>query len=323
MFFSSLFEALPLLVDEGKCRELLEKIRWKGQAPWCPYSDCHHHNVFRFQNGIHFKCAKCRKRFTVRVGTAMEDSRIPLRKWFLAIYLLTSEVKGLSSIQLSKHLKVTQKTAWYIQKRVEEMVRRSGNGDKIFTSEAPIEVDEAFVGGKDKNRREELKGHKYLILGMIQHNGDVHSCYIPNRLASTLQIKLRQKIIPGAKIISDSWRGYNGLSGTFTHVQVKDKEYAGKSFVVNGYSTNHIENFWTTWKNTYRGSHHWFSSKHANSYCQLIDFRHNNRKNSIDETFCAALSEHNGKNISYKVLAENRYIPLRYCEPVKYDKYSG
>ncbi|RZL39779.1 MAG: IS1595 family transposase [Pedobacter sp.] len=105
MFPDTLFQALPLLVDEGKCRELLEKIRWKGQAPWCPYTGCHNRNVYKFKNGIHYKCAKCRKKFTVRVGTVMEDSKIPLRKWFLAIYFLTTEVKGLSTHQLAKHLK--------------------------------------------------------------------------------------------------------------------------------------------------------------------------------------------------------------------------
>jgi transposase-like protein len=316
MLPEGLFEALPLLMDEGKCRELFEKIRWKGQEPWCPYSKCNHVKVYRFKNGIHFKCAKCRKRFTVTVGTVLQDSKIPLQKWMLAIYLLTTGAKGLASCSLAVHLGVTQSTAWYIQKRVEELVKNIGNGKNKFTKNAPVEVDEAFVGGKDKNRRDDLKGYKFLVLGMIQKNGNVFSRYIPNRFASTLQIQLRDKIEPGAEIISDSWRGYNGLSGDYTHVQVKDKEKGSESFIVNGRSTNHIENYWTRWKKTYHGAHHWFSKKHVNSYCQLIDFRHNTRKLSVSQKITLALSEHNGKNINYKELTKhNYYISMKHNEP--------
>ncbi|RZL39780.1 MAG: hypothetical protein EOP00_27485, partial [Pedobacter sp.] len=154
---------------------------------------------------------------------------------------------------------------------------------------------------------------------MIQKNGNVLSYFIPNRYASTLQTQLRQKIEPGATIVTDSWRGYNGLSGTFGHTQVKDKEKYGESFVINGLNTNHIENYWTTWKKTYHGSHHWFSKKHVNRYCHLIDFRHNTREKSISEKFIMALSENSGKNISYSELTKDPYKSMKFDLPANFN----
>ena len=114
---------LTYFKDEQICREYLETIRWNGQLK-CAYSDCGHDKVFKFSNGKVYKCAKCKKQFSVRVGTIFEDSKIPLQKWYAAIYLITSHKKGISSLQLHRDLGVTQKTAWFLLHRVDVYKRQ-------------------------------------------------------------------------------------------------------------------------------------------------------------------------------------------------------
>lgn len=101
--------------DEQACRDYLEQIRWKGN-PSCP--KCGSTKVYKFTNGKLFKCGGCRKQFTVRVGTIFEDSKLPLQKWFLIIHLTSSFEKGLSSVQASKYIGITQKSAWFLLQRI-------------------------------------------------------------------------------------------------------------------------------------------------------------------------------------------------------------
>ena len=108
---------LTYFKDEQVCREYLAQIRWSGK-PICAYKDCGHDKVFTYTNGKIYKCAKCKRQFSVRVGTIFEDSKIPLQKWYAAIYLITAHKKGISSLQLHRDLGVTQKTAWYLLHRV-------------------------------------------------------------------------------------------------------------------------------------------------------------------------------------------------------------
>jgi transposase-like protein len=130
--------------DEQVCRDYLEEARW-GDEIVCPH--CGSYKTYKFTNGRLFKCGDCKKQFTVRVGTIFEDSKISLQKWFLAVYLATSLKKGVSSVQLSKYLGITQKTAWFMLQRIRYAIK-SGTYDNL---DGKVEIDETYVGSKSEN----------------------------------------------------------------------------------------------------------------------------------------------------------------------------
>lgn len=115
--FKTLVDLLIYFSNEQTCRDYLAEIRWHG-SPVCPYKGCKHTHIFKFSNGKVYKCAGCKKQFSVRVGTIFEDSKIPLQKWYACLYLILSHKKGVSSLQLHRDIGVTQKTAWYMLHRV-------------------------------------------------------------------------------------------------------------------------------------------------------------------------------------------------------------
>ena len=150
----SVLEFAARFPDEKACKEYIEQARWGGE-PACPR--CGDMRVYRIKGGMGFKCGGCRKSFSVRTGTPMEESRLPLRQWLLAIYYLTTARKGISSIQLAKEVGCTQKTAWFLEHRIRAAC--TGDGPPLF---GEVEADESYFGGKAKNmhakKRKQLTG---------------------------------------------------------------------------------------------------------------------------------------------------------------------
>ncbi|MCK9400773.1 MAG: IS1595 family transposase [Bacteroidales bacterium] len=140
--FKNLIDVNDYFRDEDICRNYLANLRWNGN-PICPH--CGHDKAYEYQNGKLYKCAKCRQQFTVKVGTIFEDSKIPLKKWFTTVYLLTSHKKGISSLQLGRDIGVTQKTAWFMLHRIRYAIRT-----KSFNAPMGgiVEADETLIGGK-------------------------------------------------------------------------------------------------------------------------------------------------------------------------------
>src|SRR3990167_127720 len=138
--FKSLADFQTFFKDEGVSRKYFEEVRFRN-GDYCPH--CKHDKIMRFSDGKRYRCHKCRQDFTIKTGTLFGESKLPLKTWFLAIYLLTSNKKGISSTQLSECLGVSQKTAWFMDHRIREALKK-GNG-KLFGT---VEVDETYVGGK-------------------------------------------------------------------------------------------------------------------------------------------------------------------------------
>ena len=185
----NLIELLDRFPDEQVCRDQLEQKRWPDGEITCPQCGVIG-KAYKYKTGKNagklFKCAACRQQFTVRVGTIFEDSPIPLRKWFLAIYLAGSIKKGISSIQLAKFIKVRQSTAWFMLSRIRHVLE-TGTFDKLL---GEVEMDEAYIGGKDSNKHysKRLKqltgkgaqGHgsknsKTPVVGMVERGGQLHA----------------------------------------------------------------------------------------------------------------------------------------------------
>src|SRR6266568_5477905 len=172
--FSTLIGFMEHFKDEATCQKFFEAIRFR-KGDYCPH--CGFTTIYRFQGGKRYRCAGCKQDFTIKTNTVFGESKIPLRKWFLAIYLLTTCRKGISSVQLAKQVGVTQKTAWFMDHRIRKAMKQ-GRG-QLF---GIIEADETYVGGKDKNKhlskrmactRGRSTDVKTPVFGLAQRDGEV------------------------------------------------------------------------------------------------------------------------------------------------------
>jgi len=217
--FKSVIQMITTLDTDKACREHLERLRWNGE-PICPHCGSQRPNHYQLKydgafNGL-YKCKDCRKRFTVTVGTIFHGSQISLRKWFMSIYIFSSHKKGISSVQLSKDLDITQKSAWFMLSRI----RNSFKTDVDFQFEGLVQVDETFIGGKNKNRSKDKKVEKTQgrsvktktpVFGMLCE-GLIYTEVVQNTRGGTLKPIIRKKVKVGCTVVSDGWMGYRGLS---------------------------------------------------------------------------------------------------------------
>lgn len=288
---------IDVLHTEEDCRNYLEDIRWNG-VPICPHcgsvSDKHYKLT---NNGMFeglYKCKDCRCRFTVTIGTMFEGSHVPLKKWFLAIYMFLSHKKGISSVQLAKDIDVTQKTAWFMLNRI----RHNLNDDIDFDD--MTQVDETYVGGRTKRRKGgqgRSTKQKKPVMGLLS-DGQVYTRVIPNVSGGVLKGIIGELIRKGSTIITDGWSGYKGLHKQYTHIVVEHS----KGVYVNGnYHTNSIEGFWSQLKRGIIGVCHLVSHKHLQYYCKEFAYRYNTRNLSDGDRFNKFLTECNSR-LKYEAL---------------------
>lgn len=301
--FDSLIEFMDFFNTEAKCIEYYTRIRW-GDCINCPH--CEHDKIYKFSDGKRYKCALCNKQFTVRTGTIYENSKVTLRKWFIATYLLASNKKGVSSYTLARLIKVTQKTGWFMLHRLRHKLSKEVEPKQLSGT---IQLDETFVGGKNKNRHadkkvEQSQGRSFKdktpVMGMLQQQ-IAHVVYRPHKLISTkivqekvieqqskvigivvkdtsvnsLQPNIHKYVSLGSIIISDEWCGYEGLCKYFDHrvIDHRAKQYVDDA----GNTTNALEGFWTLFKRAYIGIYHFMSRKHLQYYVNEVIYRYNTR----------------------------------------------
>ncbi|RNI28296.1 IS1595 family transposase [Rufibacter immobilis] len=212
--FNSLIQVLDFFKDEERCKQYLAQQRW-GDTPACPHCGC----VKAYVTNRGYKCSEklCHKKFTVTTGTIFENTKIKLRTWFAAMYLVTAHKKCISSLQLSRDLNITQKSAWFVLHRIREMLKEKAPQ----MLEGTVEADETYVGGKAANKhkkvRKELreKGtgyvHKTPVSGLLQRNGKVHTFIVAKADGSTLKPILREKVSSDAMLVTDGFGGYKDL----------------------------------------------------------------------------------------------------------------
>ena len=267
--------------DEA-CRELLERLRWPNGAA-CPR--CGSVGVSELRKRPVYDCNDCRYQFSVTAGTIMHDSHLPLRKWFIAIYLMCESKKGISALQLKRTIGVAYRTAWHLCHRIREaMANDPLEGPTLF---GVIEVDETYVGGKTTGKGRGYRGNKTIVAGAIQRDGLVRLERIPDVRRKTLHGFIRRTVKDQAEALyTDELASYLGIEdGDTRHETVN---HGADEWVVGDVHTNSIEGVWSLFKRSIVGSFHKVSSKHIDRYLSELEWRFNNRGN--DHIFIDALS---------------------------------
>jgi transposase-like protein len=297
--------------DKATCIEYITQLRWAGK-PKCAF--CGHEHVYELKGANkRYKCAKCRKHFSAIKGTIFENSTVPLSKWFMAIFIMSTHRKGISSVQVGRDIGVTQKSAWFMMQRVRNAFKmQSFESNNKLGADKPVQADESFLQGKltnmhqKKRERVEQIGttRGIAIAGAIERGGEVRAQVIERANQENLIPFLVKNVHQGSKLTTDEHVAYTTMHRIFEHQTIKHmlKEYirvdeeTGEVF-----TTNSIENFWSVLKRGIYGTYHFITVKHVQNYLEEFAFRFNNRTITEAQRFDKLISLSNHR-ITYKTL---------------------
>jgi transposase-like protein len=312
-FPKSLLEASRYFADLDVCVDFVASMRWP-QGVTCPH--CESKRVSYLSSRRIWKCmAKdCHKQFSVKTQSVFEDSPIPLDKWLTAVWLIVNCKNGISSYEIMRHLRVTQKSAWFMLHRI-RLALRDGNWSKLGGPDGgPVEVDEAFIGpdlrkmhsDKRRARMNAMNGrNKVVVMGMLDRElRKVRAKVIPNAKRETLQAEILDAIERKSTVYTDRATGYDDLAlKDFVHETVNHLE----EYVRGQVHTQGIENFWSLLKRGLTGTYIAVEPFHLDRYCDEQAFRYNNRatkNNPLNDAdrFVLAVSQISGKRLTYAEL---------------------
>jgi len=285
----------PFMQSEEAARKHLEAIRWPD-GPVCPRCGPGP-KIYRLkaQQGKRevLACAKCRKQFSVTIGTIFEDSHIALHKWLLAMHLLCCSKKGMSAHQLHRMLGVTYKTAWFMAHRLRHALDESPALAKLS---GIVEADECYLGGK---RPTEFKNvNKMPVFSLVQRQGRIRSHYVPHVTAKNLRQILKRQIDKDSTLITDGSSVYRGLARRgFSHESVN---HAAGEYVRGDWHINTVENYFNILRRGIVGVYHHVSKQHLPKYLAEFDFRYNNRKETDLVRALLAVKNVEGKRLTYQ-----------------------
>ena len=300
----SLQEAIIYFSNPDNCVAHLVAQRWPDGVVKCP--TCGNEKVAYRAHRRTWTCSShhAKREFSIKVGTMMEDSPIGLDKWLMATWLLTNCKNGISSYEIARDIKVSQKAAWFMLHRIRLAMQDDFFGSKLG---GEVESDETFIGGKSRNmhvskRQRRITGtggkDKTAVMGMLERGGNVRTIVVPNRKRAALQTEVRKHVEAGAALYTDALPSYAGLAEEYAHAVVDH----AVAYVDGRVHTNGLENFWSLLKRGIAGTYVSIEPFHLFRYLDEQSFRFNNRKVNDSSRFNLVLSQIVGKRLTFAEL---------------------
>ena len=304
---ASLLEAVTFFSDPDTSLAFVARLRWPDGVVKCPR--CAAAEATFLSTRRLWKCRACKKQFSAKVGTIFEDSPIPLEKWLPALWLVVNCKNGISSYELARALKVSQRAAWFMGHRLRLAIQSGGFG-KIS---GEVEVDETFIGGKARfmhkgKRAEKITGRgpmgKTAVMGLLERHGeDGHSTIkvarvVPNTKRKSLSPEVREHVEEGSEVFTDTLKSYDDLGADYVHGVINHAE----KYVEGKIHTNGMENFWSLLKRSIHGTYVSVEPFHLFRYLDEQTFRFNNRKMTDGMRFLRAAAGIIGKRLTYAAL---------------------
>jgi transposase-like protein len=296
----STFQSFEMFPTAESARLFLESRIWADSVT-CP--SCKAKENITTRKGGFYRCNPCQIDFTIRTGTIFERSHIPLHKWLYAMYLLVTARKGISSLQLAKEIGVTQKSAWFMLHRL----REACGGPKLTKLRGIVELDECFIGGKERNKHEHKKlkmGRgsvgKTAVLGMRERGtGKTYAATMPERSLQEATQRIHDNIELGTQLYTDEHLMFSDLDGLFFRHDTVN--HSAGEYAAGAAHTNGIESVWAVLKRGYYGVYHSMSGKHLRRYLDEFTFRLNegNVKRHSLERLDSMIEAVSGKRLTY------------------------
>ena len=308
----SLIGLMELFPDEDAAREWFEAVYWPD-GPRCGHCDGERVRPVKSGKPMPYWCTDCRKYFSVKTGTAMADSKLPLRKWALGIYLFTTSLKSVSSMKLHRDLEIGQKAAWFMLHRLRQ-AWADGYG---MPFDGPVEVDETYVGGRRRNmsnaKREVLAkagrgavGKTAVVGAKDRASNQVRAKVVDKTDAETLVPFVEGNTADGATIYTDEASAYAGLANMFNGFQHEAVKHSVGEYVREKAHTNGVESFWSMLKRAHKGTFHKISPKHLQRYVSEFAGKHNIREADTLGQMSVVALKLSGRRLKYRdLIADN------------------
>jgi transposase-like protein len=295
-----------------------EQHRWEGK-PVCPRCGAESVYMMKSVSGernrdYRWRCLGCKKMFTVRIGTVLEETRLPLRVWAFAFWQACASKKGISALQLAREMEITHKSALFVLRRIRHGVSAEVAGKETPKLQGTVEADETFLGGRRRGThrgRPSRDSHKASVLGMVERGGDVRLASMERLTADHIGRVLAENADQTCRVITDEYRAYGpaaaGFSGGHYRVTHGTGEYVRKGTDVH---SNTIEGVFSLLKRGVMGTFHSISKKHLPNYLNEFEFRYNTRKENDGERVSRAIRKSDGKRLKYRESVDNPpYLP--------------